>query len=85
MQLTSSKTALRFARETVEHPFDTKFIPAQPDSEWVQRLDTKEEEYAWVLCTYSATEVLVWLPSCGEAVLRREQLDLAKLASLQLT
>lgn len=85
MQLTTSKTELRFARETVEHPFDTKFIPAQPDSDWVQRLDTEEEEYAWVLCASSPTEWLVWLPSQGETILQQEQLDAKKLASLHLS
>ena len=84
MRLTTSKTELRFARETVEHPFDTQFIPAKPDSEWVKRMDTEEEEYSWLLCPHSATEWLVWLPSRGEAVLHRDQLDNVKLASLGL-
>lgn len=85
MRLTSSKTEFRIAPETVEHPFDTQFIPAQPDSEWVQRLDVEEEEYAWVLCAHSATEWLVWLPSRGETTLHHNQLDMSKLARLHLT
>ena len=84
MRLTTSKTELRFARETVEHPFDTQFMPAQPDSDWVKRIDAKEEEYAWVLCSLSPTEWLVWLPSRGETVLHRDQLDAEKLNSLGL-
>lgn len=74
MSQITSKPDFRFCPDTVEHPFDTKFIPAQPDSDWVKRTDTDEEEYALLLCPYSDTEWLVWLPSQGEAVLRFEQM-----------
>ncbi len=74
MSQTTSKLGFRFCSDIVEHPFDTKFIPAQPDSDWVKRADTEEEEYALLLCPYSDTEWLVWLPSQGEAVLHRDQM-----------
>ncbi|OKH19525.1 hypothetical protein [[Limnothrix rosea] IAM M-220] len=73
MSQTTSKADFRFCSDTVEHPFDTTFIPAQPNSDWVKLTDT-EEEYALLLCPYSDTEWLVWLPSHGEAVLHRDQM-----------
>ncbi|AFY38899.1 hypothetical protein Lepto7376_2628 [[Leptolyngbya] sp. PCC 7376] len=75
MAQTLSKANLRFNSEkTVEHPFDTKFIPAQPDSDWVKLTNIESDEYALLLCPYSEVEWLVWLPSRGEAVLHNDHL-----------
>ena len=73
-----SKDKVRFnPAQTVEHPFDTHFIPAQPDSDWVKLVDTTQDEYALLQCPYSETEWVVWLPSSGEAILHQDQLQLA--------
>ncbi|MGB2926004.1 MAG: hypothetical protein WBB82_11940 [Limnothrix sp.] len=73
-QTSATKATLQFCPTIVDHPFDTKFIPAQPDSDWARLTNADEEEYALLLCPYSETEWLVWLPSRGEAVLHRDEL-----------
>ena len=73
----SKQTGLRFPPKTVEHPFDTDFLPAQPDSDWAKLAHVEDEEYALLLCTYSDEEWLVWLPSRGETVLNNNQLCFA--------
>lgn len=72
--ISENKTHIHFCPNTVEHPFDTNFAPAQPNSDWVRVADAVEEEYALLLCPYSEHEWLVWLPSLGEAVLHHDQL-----------
>jgi hypothetical protein len=69
-----TNTHIHFCPVTVEHPFDTNFAPAQPGSDWAKLINSEDEEYALVLCAYSEQESLVWLPSCGEAVIPNESL-----------
>jgi hypothetical protein len=78
--VSENKTRIHFCPYTVEHPFDTNFAPAQPDSDWVRVADAEEEEYAWLLCSYSEHEWLVWLPSQGEAILHNNQLCRLRVA-----
>ncbi|BAW96719.1 hypothetical protein NIES970_16580 [[Synechococcus] sp. NIES-970] len=67
-------SAIRYCAITAEHPFDTNFAPAQANSDWVKLVETEDDEYALLLCSYSQEEWVVWLPSQGETILHQEKM-----------